>query len=105
MRIDCKNLRYMADFFSGFYGPRLKGMIEELTEFQDVLGQAHDYYVYKDWLLEKAGAGSTGSQKAVQALQDDLLRRREEALDQAGRMWKSLSKGRSRKHFARLIEN
>jgi CHAD domain-containing protein len=105
LRIDCKNLRYMADFFSGFYGPRLKGMIEELTEFQDVLGQAHDYYVYKDWLLEKAGAGSPGSQKAVQALQDDLLRRREEALDQAGRMWKSLSKGRSRKHFARLIEN
>ncbi len=105
LRIDCKNLRYLADFFSGFYGRRLEGMIEELTEFQDLLGQVHDYYVYKDWLLEKAGAGSPSGNEAVQTLLDDLHRRREQALDQAARMWKSLCKARSRKRFARLIEN
>ena len=105
LRIDCKNLRYLADFFRSLYGPRLRGMIEDLTEFQDLLGQMHDYYVYKDWLPQRAGAGSPKDAKAVQTLLDELQRRREQALDQAGRMWKSLGKGRIRKRFARLIEN
>jgi CHAD domain-containing protein/HD superfamily phosphodiesterase len=105
LRIDCKNLRYLADFFNGFYGPRLADMIEDLTEFQDLLGQVHDYYVYKDWLPQRAAAGSPKGRKAVQTLLDDLQRRQEQALDQAGRMWKSLGKGRSRKRFARLIKN
>jgi CHAD domain-containing protein len=105
LRIDCKNLRYLADFFRAFYGTRLRGMIDELTEFQDLLGQVHDYHVYKDWLPEQAAAGSPKGQQAVQALLADLQRRQEQALDLAGRMWKSLSKGRTKKHFESLIEN
>jgi CHAD domain-containing protein/HD superfamily phosphodiesterase len=105
LRIDCKNLRYLADFFRGFYGPRLGGMIDELTEFQDLLGQVHDYHVYKDWLPQRAAAGSPKGREAVQTLLDDLQRRREQALDQAGRMWKSLAKGRCKKRFERLIKN
>jgi CHAD domain-containing protein len=42
LRIECKKLRYAAEFFAPLYGERMKGFTRHLKALQDLLGTLHD---------------------------------------------------------------
>ena len=46
LRIAAKRLRYTMEIFSVIYKNRLKDEIALIKQFQDVLGEMHDYYVW-----------------------------------------------------------
>lgn len=103
VRIDCKRLRYLAEFFQGFYGRQFAETIKTAVALQDLLGQVHDSYVYAEWLKEEARppadrAGKGGA--AIAALLDHLRRQRRDSLDRADKRWKSF---RGRKAIGRLV--
>lgn len=45
LRIDCKRLRYMLEFFRDVLGPEAPGLIKQVTAMQDVLGALQDAHV------------------------------------------------------------
>jgi len=51
LRIDCKNLRYAAEFFAPLYGEPMKQFVAHLKGLQDLLGTLHDTAVM--WDLQK----------------------------------------------------
>lgn len=48
LRIDCKKLRYAAEFFASFYGEPMKDFVGHLKVLQDLLGTLHDTAVMHD---------------------------------------------------------
>lgn len=48
LRIDCKKLRYAAEFFVPLYGEPMKDFIDHLRSLQDLLGTLHDTAVMRD---------------------------------------------------------
>jgi len=42
LRIDCKKLRYAAEFFAPLYGEPMKDFVGHLKSLQDLLGTLHD---------------------------------------------------------------
>ena len=42
LRIECKKLRYAAEFFAPLYGERMKDFTRHLKSLQDLLGTLHD---------------------------------------------------------------
>lgn len=63
LRIECKELRYLLEFFSSLF-PRnkIRGLIEQLKKLQDILGEFNDFRVQEQHLQdigrELAGTGS-----------------------------------------------
>ena len=46
LRIECKKLRYLMEFFRGLYdGPKIERLIKALKQLQDLLGDFNDYEV------------------------------------------------------------
>jgi CHAD domain-containing protein len=45
LRIDCKRLRYVLEFFKEVLGPEAAGVIKQVTAMQDVLGALQDAHV------------------------------------------------------------
>ncbi len=46
LRISCKKLRYLIEFFEDLYPrSRIRSLLESLKQLQDVLGDYHDYYI------------------------------------------------------------
>ncbi|MFB3893094.1 MAG: CHAD domain-containing protein [Phycisphaerae bacterium] len=105
LRIECKKLRYLAEFFEGFYGPWFGGLIRTATRLQDLLGMAHDSSVYAQWLKDVAGPPAGKGGAAVERLMEHLRRRRRECLDKAGRIWRQFRSRRSRNRLVRLIDS
>lgn len=51
LRIECKKLRYLLEFFSELFGrSRTRHLIDDLKGLQDILGQFNDYAVQQDFL-------------------------------------------------------
>lgn len=48
LRIDCKKLRYAAEFFAPLYGEQMKEFVSHLKSLQDLLGTLHDTAVMPD---------------------------------------------------------
>jgi putative phosphoesterase len=46
LRIAAKRLRYTMEIFSTIYRNELRGQIALMKQFQDLLGEMHDYYVW-----------------------------------------------------------
>jgi CHAD domain-containing protein len=105
LRIDCKRLRYLAEFFQSFYGRSFQDLIRTTVQLQDLLGTIHDSYVYADWLQEATRRLPGEGGEAALALLDHLRRQREESLDKAGPVWRSFTGRRSRKRLMRIIRS
>ena len=45
LRIECKKLRYAAEFFTPLYGRKMEPFLKQLKQLQDVLGLLHDCHV------------------------------------------------------------
>jgi CHAD domain-containing protein len=56
LRIDCKRLRYLFEFFQPTYGKSLAPFIKRLKRLQDVLGEFQDACVATQRLRQYAGA-------------------------------------------------
>ena len=54
MRIQCKRLRYLFEFFHPIYGNALKPEIKRLRKLQDVLGEFQDACVATEQLRQYA---------------------------------------------------
>jgi CHAD domain-containing protein len=54
LRIDCKRLRYLFEFFQPSYGKSLRPFIKHLKRLQDVLGEFQDACVATERLREYA---------------------------------------------------
>lgn len=63
LRIQCKKLRYMLEFFASLMSDKaLRYLVKQLKGLQDVLGKFNDYYVQQETL--KAYAARLGKTKA-----------------------------------------
>jgi len=75
LRIHCKELRYLLEFFSGLYPPeQFQGFIGNLKKLQDMLGDFNDFSVQERYLRNIAGelrAAGRQSDKTISAI--DLL--------------------------------
>ncbi len=55
LRIHCKKLRYLMEFFAGLFPPEtINGSIEQLKLLQDNLGDFNDLRVQEEYLLTVA---------------------------------------------------
>jgi len=55
LRIECKKLRYLMEFFSSLFSPKkIKILIDQLKALQDNLGAFNDLCVQRDYLLNVA---------------------------------------------------
>ena len=106
LRIECKRLRYAAEFLADIYPGRLIGVIEPATRLQDDLGEVHDADVYRERIVEycwhraKAGTDSNG-RDALHALLGHLRSQRERYLKRAAAVWKAFTR---REAVERLVE-
>ena len=71
LRIDCKKLRYLLEFFTSLFPKtQMKLLIKQLKQLQDNLGDFNDLSVQQARLLEVAGelpADAPGTAKALVA--------------------------------------
>jgi CHAD domain-containing protein len=69
LRIECKKLRYLLEFFSSLF-PRKKVnvLIEQLKKLQDNLGDFNDFCIQEEYLLKIAEELPTTDQQAKKTL-------------------------------------
>lgn len=108
LRIECKKLRYAAEFFADLYPRGLGAVIEPMAQMQDALGDVHDADVYRERIIRyhtclRAKAHEPSTARAVDALLGFLEARREEALRLALDVWKRFTKGRKARKAIRAI--
>jgi CHAD domain-containing protein len=69
LRIECKKLRYLLEFFRGLYeGERIDGVIDALKRLQDNLGDFNDFGVQQRMLSQLARAMATEGVGSVEVL-------------------------------------
>ena len=69
VRIDCKKLRYLLEFFSSLYERRDQStLVRELKQLQDNLGDFNDICVQQDYLLNISAELPAGQQKVKNTL-------------------------------------
>lgn len=91
LRIQCKRLRYSAEFFAEIFGPSLKpAVIKPATNLQDLLGEVHDSHVLEasleTWARARPGRG-TGRGTGAKAMRRHLEAWRAGRLATAQRVW------------------
>jgi len=72
LRIECKKLRYLLEFFASLFPPAEIGLlVKQLKKLQDNLGDFNDLYVQEQYLLHLAAelpAAETGERQTLLAL-------------------------------------
>jgi CHAD domain-containing protein len=109
LRIDCKGLRYLFEFFHPVYGKSLDGFIRRLKDLQDVLGEFQDACVATQRLRAYADQIPMGAENRGQLLAIGQLihSQRAEAADRrAGfhRVWKRFDRRGGRNRTAALLK-
>lgn len=100
LRIDCKRLRYAAEFFAEIYQGGLDDLIEYMVAMQDMLGEAHDASVWRK-TLKSEGKG----QAALKPIEKILRRRHWRAVARAQRVWSAMHQPRWRKKIVAAIDS
>ncbi len=88
LRIHCKELRYLLEFFSGLF-PRknIHGFIGQLKKLQDMLGAFHDFGVQEQYLtavtgeLQATGRQSEKTVAATVVLMETVRREKQKVKD------------------------
>jgi CHAD domain-containing protein len=70
LRIACKRLRYALEFFREVLGPESKGLVNQVVEMQDHLGELQDAVVASGILRDFLVWGTWGHETAGQRLSD-----------------------------------
>ncbi len=111
LRITCKKLRYLLEFFVPLYPPaEIKKLISELKRLQDNLGDFNDYEVQQvmitNWALQMEAEGSVpvvtllAMGRLVQTM--DLWQRR--ARDEFHNRFATFSRNENRRRFRSLFK-
>ena len=108
LRIECKRMRYTAEFFAEVYPDGLKGLTGTMVKVQDLLGDFHDADVYAERLRQhdrcrRARTTDPGAASALGALVGGLRADQQELLARARRTWMSFTSARTQKRLARQI--
>lgn len=89
LRITCKKLRYLLEFFQSIYPPKkIQSVIKTLKQFQDVLGTFQDTEIQSAALLQfgrdmaNAGDAPVETQMAMGMIAESLLKHQQEARHQ-----------------------
>jgi CHAD domain-containing protein len=70
LRIECKNLRYLMEFFSSLFPrKRIKILIQQLRKLQDNLGDFNDLCVQEEYLLNTADELPVTDQQSKKTLE------------------------------------
>jgi CHAD domain-containing protein len=106
LRIECKKLRYSAEFVAELYPPSLEQLLAPAIQLQDLLGEAHDADLYAQRIVDYFRRSRRAkSVKVMRAMRKHLLARRRRCLLRAGKLWKSFTAGRTQTALAQLIES
>lgn len=110
LRIDCKKLRYLLEFFASLYPPaEIDGLVRELKRLQDNLGEFNDLSVQQAYLLRVAEELSVKDPRtpkalvATGALVDALARKQEEVRSEFAARFQAFASKQNRKAYRRLF--
>jgi CHAD domain-containing protein len=112
LRIECKKLRYLLEFFASLYPPkRLNQLIYELRKLQDNLGEFNDLSVQQNYLMKVAGelpltdSQSARSLVATGALVETLAHRQEYVKSEFGQRFSDFASDGNRERYRELFSN
>jgi len=105
LRIDCKKLRYTAEFFSDIYKKGLRTVTRPASKMQDLLGEVHDVVVWSDRIRKNIEGSEdlSAADPAAQALFSHLEKRSEEDLKKAQKVWRKFTRPKRRKRIRKAI--
>jgi phosphohistidine phosphatase len=111
LRIECKKLRYLLEFFRSLFAPRdLGGLVKELKRLQDHLGAFNDLQVQQvamrrfAKLMGKAGMGTAESLEAMEELVERLGARQAKERRRFDKRFSRFAGKENRKRIRRLVE-
>jgi CHAD domain-containing protein len=111
LRIECKKLRYLLEFFRGLYDPEeIDRLIESLKRLQDNLGDFNDYGVQQHMLGEFAhqmageGVASVEALMAMGRLVERLEKGEERERRRFSKRFRAFASGKTRDRFDLLFE-
>jgi CHAD domain-containing protein len=112
LRIDCKKLRYLLEFFRSLYEEAaVDRVVEDLKGFQDTLGLVNDLEVQRHGLrrfgLEMSGTGEAPPETliAIGQLIEHLREQQQTAREHFTEDFRRFSRPRARRRFDRLTQS
>ena len=108
LRIQCKRLRYTAEFLADLYPNGLDRITAPMLGMQDALGDVHDADVYAERITRyhsrcRAAASDPLAEQALGAVVAFLDARRREALENALATWKAFAKDNAPRKAAKAV--
>ena len=104
LRIDCKRLRYIMEFFREVLPKKMVGIIDEVIDIQDHLGELHDAAVTIDMLDDfVAGSQDTAALEAVTVYREACQEQMSHLLGGFPKAWKRFSRASLRRRFEELL--
>lgn len=110
LRIECKKLRYLLEFFASLYPPKqVSSMIKQLKKLQDNLGEFTDLLVQQNFLLSVAENLEIDEVQAKRALVatgylvETLERKRQAVRADLARTYKRFASPAHQKHFRKVF--
>jgi CHAD domain-containing protein/phosphohistidine phosphatase SixA len=111
LRIECKKLRYLLEFFRSLFDPRdLGALVKELKKLQDHLGTFNDLQVQQLAMrrfakqMRKAGMGTAGSLDAMEELVERLGARQAKERKRFDKRFSRFAGKENGKRIRRLLE-
>jgi CHAD domain-containing protein len=109
LRIDCKKLRYLLEFFSSIFPPKtIIPAIRKMKELQENLGDFVDFAVQLQFLHDRLSALSAGKEEHLSAasigsLMATLFQKQEEARRQFHKTFRSFDNDETAQLFHDLL--
>lgn len=112
LRIDCKMLRYLLEFFRSLYPPEeVAKLVNALRQLQDNLGDFNDLHVQQTSLctfaqeMSDEGLASVESILAIGRLVEHLSQRQIEERQRFAECWSRFATSATRRRFRRLFKD
>jgi len=105
LRIDCKKLRYTAEFFKDIYPKELRIVTNPASTMQDLLGEVHDVVVWSGRIRGHIAQREELSvdDPAAAVLFAHLEQRKEDDLGKAQKVWRRFTKSKRRARVRKAI--
>jgi CHAD domain-containing protein len=109
LRIDCKRLRYLLEFFASLFPAKTGArLVEHLKELQENLGDFVDVSLQLAFMLDRietlgSRKGGAGQAAAIGGLTVELYRRQEKARNRFGETFDSFDDEKTRDLFDEII--
>jgi len=94
LRIECKKLRYAAEFFAPLYGEQMKDFTRDLKALQDLLGTLHDTAILSGLQKELlSGTHNSKLKRIAGKLKDKRYKESKEIKKNLMERWQAFSEG------------